>query len=123
MKPQPRPRRALRRIVTAALGAAALTLSFSGSASAAEGDFLYVFHDPSGAPHIGGLANPSSRECITLPEVAHEWFTTPADSPRNFTDATATVFTGTDCRGDHFTLRPHGGHASERLKLRSVVFS
>ncbi|WP_327293628.1 MULTISPECIES: hypothetical protein [unclassified Streptomyces] len=123
MKPQPRPRRTFRRVFTATLGAAALTLTFSGSARAAEGDFTYVFHDQSGAPHPGSLTSPPSRECITLPQVAEEWFTPSADTPRNFTDATATVFTGIDCRGDHFTLRPFGGHASERLKLRSVVFS
>ncbi|NDZ80781.1 hypothetical protein G3I19_20060 [Streptomyces sp. SID10853] len=123
MKPQPRPRRTFRRVVTAALGAAALTLTFSGSAQAAEGEFVYVFHDSSGAPELGRLVNPPSRECITLPEVAEEWITPAADSPRNFTDATAVVFSGADCRGDHFALRPHGGHASERLKLRSVSFS
>ncbi|MFJ3698178.1 hypothetical protein ACIPW9_29385 [Streptomyces sp. NPDC090052] len=123
MNAQPRPRRTFRHIFTAALGAAALTLTFSGSAQAAEGDFTYVFHDPSGAPHLGHLTDPPSRECITLPQVADEWLTPSAHSPRNFTDATATVFTGADCRGDHFSLRPHGGHASERLKLRSVVFS
>ncbi|WP_405773954.1 hypothetical protein [Streptomyces sp. NBC_00859] len=123
MKAQPGPRRHLRRIFAATLGAAALTLTFSGSAQAADGEFTYVVHDPSGAAHLRGLIDPPSRECITLPEVTSEWTTPPADSPRNFTDATATVFSGADCSGDHFTLRPHGGHASERLKLRSVVFS
>ncbi|MFJ9849017.1 hypothetical protein [Streptomyces sp. NPDC101150] len=46
----------------------------------------------------------------------------PAHSPRNYTDATAVVFTGPDCTGNDFSLRPHGGHGSERLKLRSVLF-
>lgn len=66
--------------------------------------------------------DPPSRECVTLPEV-EDPSTEPAHSPRNRTDATATVFTGPHCTGDWFSLRPHVGHASERLKLRSVVFS
>ncbi|WP_407287321.1 hypothetical protein [Streptomyces sp. BP-8] len=117
-----RPRRATT-VAATALGALALALSLpASSAGAATGTFTYVYEDLGGGPHLGVLPDPPSRECITLPEVAPE-FVPPAHSPRNDTGSTATVFTGAHCDGDHFTLRPNGGHASERLKLRSVVFS
>ena len=112
----------LRSTLAAALGAATLVLTVPTSAQAAEGHFSYVFHDWSGAPRVGVLDDPRSGECVTLPETADE-YARPADSPRNDTDATATVFTGVDCTGDYFSLRPFGGRASERLKLRSVLFS
>ena len=112
----------LRSTVAAALAAAALVLTLPTSAQAAEGRFTYVFHDWAHGDRVGVLDDPPSGRCITLPEVAYE-DTLPADSPRNDTNATATVFTGVDCRGDYFSLRPFGGRASERLKLRSVVFS
>ncbi|WP_137990869.1 hypothetical protein [Streptomyces vilmorinianum] len=112
----------LRALTTAAACGLALLFAAAPSASAADGEFTYVYDDPSGAPHLGVLADPPSGVCLALPEVAPEW-TTPAHSPRNHTDSTATVFTGPDCEGDWFSLRPFGGHASERLKLRSVVFS
>ncbi|MFG2284930.1 hypothetical protein ACGFOU_02440 [Streptomyces sp. NPDC048595] len=114
----------LRRATTAAataLGALALALSLPASAAvAATGTFTYVYEG--GGPQLGVLVDPPSGECITLPEVA-PGFLPPAHSPRNHTGSTATVFTGADCDGDYFTLRPNGGHASERLKLRSVAFS
>ncbi|GFN02275.1 hypothetical protein GCM10010298_51090 [Streptomyces microflavus] len=47
----------------------------------------------------------------------------PGHSPENRTDAWATVFTGANCEGESFTLRPHTGGASERLKVRSVVYN
>ncbi|MFJ3586111.1 hypothetical protein ACIPPS_28335 [Streptomyces sp. NPDC090127] len=59
--------------------------------------------------------------CVALPEVADPDTSAPAHSPRNGTDAPAVVFTESDCTGDSFTLRP-GGQASERLKVRSVLF-
>ncbi|MFI1615532.1 hypothetical protein ACH4VT_00815 [Streptomyces lydicus] len=109
-------------VAATAVGALALALALPAvPAGAATGPFTYVYEDSSG-PHVGVLSDPAGRECITLPEVAAE-FVPPAHSPRNYTDATATVFTGPDCTGDFFSLRPHGGHASDRLKLRSVVFS
>ncbi|MFF7098156.1 hypothetical protein ACFY9A_38115 [Streptomyces rubradiris] len=44
-------------------------------------------------------------------------------APKNLTDSTATVFLDADCEGDtYYTLRPGAG-ASDRLLLRSVVFS
>jgi hypothetical protein len=112
----------LRSTLAAALGAATLVLALPASAQAAEGHFSYVFHDWSGGSRIGVLDAPPSRECITLPETVDP-YAPPADSPRNDTDATAVVFSGVDCTGDSYSLRPFGGHASERLKLRSVLFS
>lgn len=112
----------LRTSVAATVGALALVIALPASAGAAEGDFTYQHLDGTGAAQTSVLLDPQSRECITLPEVENER-TAPAHSPRNNTDATATVFTGVDCEGEHFSLRPNGGKASERLKVRSVVFS
>lgn len=112
----------LRISVAATVGALALVIALPASAGAAEGDFTYKHVDQAGAAQTSSLVDPQSRECITLPEVGDER-TEPAHSPRNNTDATATVFTGADCEGEHFSLRPNGGKASERLKVRSVVFS
>ncbi|WP_043265338.1 hypothetical protein [Streptomyces sp. CT34] len=113
----------LRRAPAAAAGSLALALALpTASAHAATGDFRYVYKDPYRGPRTGVLADPPSRKCLTLPEAIQEYLP-PAHSPRNHTTSTATVFTGPFCTGAHFTLRPNGGHASERLKLRSVVFS
>ncbi|MFD3923951.1 hypothetical protein [Streptomyces sp. NPDC058595] len=112
----------LRTTVAAAVGALALVITLPASAGAAEGDFTYQHVDEAGVAQSSTLVDPRSRECITLPEVQDER-TEPAHSPRNNTDATATVFSGADCEGLHFSLRPNGGKASERLKVRSVVFS
>ncbi|MFC9857102.1 MULTISPECIES: hypothetical protein [unclassified Streptomyces] len=112
----------LRALATAAACGLAVLLAAPGSASAADGDFTYRYSDLGGTPHIGGLIDPPSGVCITLPEVEHPW-TEPAHSPRNNTGSTATVFADADCEGPYFSLRPNGGHASERLKVRSVVFS
>ncbi|MFJ7194940.1 MULTISPECIES: hypothetical protein [unclassified Streptomyces] len=113
----------LRSTVAAALGALALIVAVPTSAGAATGDFRYTYTGLDGSPQFGFLVDPPSRMCITLPEVADPGSTNPAHTPWNFTDSSATVFSGPDCEGDYFTLRPNGGHASERLKLRSVVFS
>ncbi|MFE6667788.1 hypothetical protein ACFVFH_30055 [Streptomyces sp. NPDC057697] len=113
----------LRSTVAAALGALALIAAVPTSAGAATGDFTYVYTGLDGSAQTGFLVDPESRVCITLPEVADPASTNPAHSPLNLTGSTATVFAGPDCEGPYFTLRPHGGHASERLKLRSVVFS
>ncbi|GHC69505.1 hypothetical protein [Streptomyces flavofungini] len=106
----------------AALGALALILALPTSASAAEGPFFYTYSGLDGSPQTGVLADPPSYECVTLPEVGNPSSSSSAHSPLNHTDAYATVYTGPHCDGDSFTLRPHGGHASERLKLRSVRF-
>ncbi|MEU9621743.1 MULTISPECIES: hypothetical protein [unclassified Streptomyces] len=113
----------LRSTVAAAFGALALIVAVPTSAGAASGDFSYTYSGLNGSPRIGILFDPPSRVCLTLPEVADPHSSSPAHTPWNHTDATATVFTGVDCEGDHFSLRPYGGHASSRLKLRSVVFS
>ncbi|WP_326765790.1 hypothetical protein OG978_15450 [Streptomyces sp. NBC_01591] len=113
----------LRSTVAAALGALALIVAVPTSASAATGDFAYTYTGLDGSPRLGLLSDPPSQMCITLPEVADPLSTNPAHTPWNYTDSSATVFSGPDCEGAYFTLRPHGGHASERLKLRSVVFS
>ncbi|MET8589338.1 hypothetical protein [Streptomyces sp. NPDC005078] len=113
----------LRSTVAAALGALALVVTLPTSASATVGFFAYSYTGLDGTPQIAELINPPSGECVALPEVADPNSSNPAGSPWNYTVSTATVFTGPDCDGDSFTLRPVGGHASERLKLRSVVFS
>ncbi|MFE7128883.1 hypothetical protein [Streptomyces sp. NPDC057617] len=110
----------LRHTLAAAAGALALLVSVPGSASAAEGEFSYLFTGMDGRPTKGMLIDPPSGVCVTLPEVAGE-YVPPAHSPRNGTASVATVFTGADCDGYHYRLRP-GGSASERLKMRSVVF-
>ncbi|WP_030562348.1 hypothetical protein [Streptomyces aureocirculatus] len=108
--------------VGAALGALALVLTLPTSASAADGTFQYTYSGLDGRPQLATLVDPESRVCHTLPEVADEDASSPAHSPRNRTNATVTVFTEADCEGAHYTLRP-GGQASERLKMRSAVFS
>ncbi|MEU9118361.1 hypothetical protein AB0C96_00615 [Streptomyces sp. NPDC048506] len=112
----------LRHTVAATVGALALALTLPAAvAEAATGSFTYVYRAPSGTQQMGELADPPSQVCLTLPEVdAPE--APPAHSPRNATDSAATVFTGPDCTGDSFTLRAVYGQASERLKLRSVIF-
>ncbi|MET9451541.1 hypothetical protein [Streptomyces cinerochromogenes] len=112
----------LRTAAVAAFGALALVLTVPGSACAAEGEFQYTYTGLDGAPRIAVLEDPENGECVTLPEVADPGAGSPAHSPRNRTDAPAVVFTEPDCAGDSFTLRPHTGHGSERLKLRSVLF-
>ncbi|MEU3987999.1 hypothetical protein AB0F24_06335 [Streptomyces platensis] len=113
----------LRHTATLAVSALALTLSLPASpAGAATGPFTYVYTDQTGTPHVGLLPDPVSRVCITLPEVADP-AVPPAHTPKNYTASVATLFTGVDCTGDYFTLRPNGGHGSERLKVRSVVFA
>ncbi|PCG84438.1 hypothetical protein CIB93_19590 [Streptomyces sp. WZ.A104] len=112
----------LRSTLAASLGALALIVTVPNSAWAANGYFGYSYTGADGQRQIGQLIDPPSRECVNLPEVSDPAASEPAHSPRNFTDATAVLFTDADCEGDHFALRP-GGRASERLKLRSVVFS
>ena len=111
------------KVLAALFGVGMLITATPGAASAATGGFSYRYVDTGGSVQRGFLADPPSAECITLPEVAEPDTTAPADSPLNFTDATAVVFTGPDCQGDYFSLRSVTGHGSERLKLRSVLFS
>ncbi|GAA2637285.1 hypothetical protein [Streptomyces axinellae] len=111
----------LRHTLATGLGAVALALSAAAPAGAATGEFSYTYDTP-GGPRPALLVDPPSRECVTLPGLADPRLPA-AHSPRNRTDSTAVVFTGPDCTGDHFSLRPRTGHASERLKMRSVLFS
>ncbi|MBR7839652.1 hypothetical protein KDL01_40750 [Actinospica durhamensis] len=113
----------LRNALALVIGTAMLVFALPGMASAASGGFSYHFVDADGIAQESVLLDPPSRECITLPEVADADTTLPADSPRNRTDATAIVFTEPGCAGDYFSLRPLTGYGSERLKLRSVLFS
>ncbi|MFF4006518.1 hypothetical protein [Streptomyces sp. NPDC001717] len=111
----------LRSIFTTVLGAALLAVSVSTPASAASGRFFYDYVTVEGYDATGFLTNPADDECINLPGVGQE-NPEPGHTPRNRTDSWATVFTGTNCEGDSFRLRPHTGGASQRLKVRSVVF-
>jgi hypothetical protein len=113
----------LRSAILASVTAAfALVLSLPTSSTATQGVFRYTYETEHGFENYGWLVDPPSRTCIDLPEVSDP-FTAPAHTPRNQTASTATVFTEPGCTGDYFTLRPVTGGASERLKLRSVVFS
>ncbi|MGW3115440.1 hypothetical protein [Streptomyces sp. NPDC001091] len=111
----------LRSTLTGLLGAGLLVLAVPTSASAATGLFHYSYTTVEGYEASGFLRNPSSDTCVNLPGVGQE-NPEPGHSPRNGTDAWATVFTDTDCEGASFRLRPHTGGASERLKIRSVIF-
>ncbi|GHC69434.1 hypothetical protein [Streptomyces flavofungini] len=112
-----------RTALAAASGALALIVTLPTSAAAAEGTFQYTYSGLDGRPQIAAIDNPDSWVCVTLPEVGDPDSSSPAHSPRNRTDQFAHVFTGPDCDGDSFTLRPHTGYGSERLTLRSVRFT
>ncbi|XIE79510.1 hypothetical protein AB6O49_18840 [Streptomyces sp. SBR177] len=112
----------LRHTLAAACGALALTATLATPAQAATGDFSYRVTGLNGAPVAVTLHDPATEVCVTLPEVADPGATEPAFAPHNDTDEYAMVFTEPDCTGDSWTLRPHGRPATDRLKLRSVVF-
>ncbi|MGX1853436.1 hypothetical protein OIU91_20925 [Streptomyces sp. NBC_01456] len=113
----------LRHTAATAVSALALALALpASSAGASTGPFTYVYNDGDGTPRVSLLSDPPSRACLALPEVTDP-NVLPAHSPKNYTSSVATVFTGPDCTGNYYTLRPNGGRASELLKLRSVVFS
>ncbi|CAL9302629.1 hypothetical protein [Streptomyces sp. SudanB182_2057] len=114
------------RTVTAAVGAACsalvLLLAAPGSAAAATGQFRYTYTTDEGYDAVGFLNNPDSRRCVNLPTRGAGPGAV-SRAPKNLTDSTATVFLDADCEGDtYYTLRPGAG-ASDRLLLRSVVFS
>lgn len=111
-----------RTALAAASGALALIVTLPTSAAAAEGTFQYTYSGLDGRPQVAVLDDPDSWVCVPLPEVADPDSSSPAHSPRNRTDEYALVFTGPDCDGDSFTLKPHTGYGSERLKVRSVLF-
>ncbi|MBT2493388.1 hypothetical protein J7E96_33795 [Streptomyces sp. ISL-96] len=113
----------LRNTLVTAVGAFALALTLpAASASAATGQSRYTYVNEEGYELVGFMNAPESERCINLAGLNDAL--PPAHSPKNRTDATATVFLNADCEGeDFFTLRPHTGGGSERLKVRSVVFS
>ncbi|KMS66776.1 hypothetical protein ACZ91_67850 [Streptomyces regensis] len=70
-------------------------------------------------------ASPGANEGDEVGSV-HSRCTEPGSAgraPKNRTDATATAFLNTDCQGDTYYTLPPGTGASDRLLLRSVVFS
>ncbi|NJP97145.1 hypothetical protein HCN51_48305 [Nonomuraea sp. FMUSA5-5] len=99
--------------------ALALTVTLATPALAALGTFTYTYPTPNGTS-IADLTDPPSKACINIPEVAR--IEDSAHTPINHTSSTVTMFTGIDCTGDYYSLRP-GGRASSRLLLKSVVFS
>ncbi|AJF66433.1 hypothetical protein [Streptomyces vietnamensis] len=112
----------LRHSLAAVCGALALTAVLASPAHAATGDFHYKFIGFDGEAQTGTLYDPASGECLTIPEAADPGASEPAFAPHNDTDEYAILFTGADCSGDTWVLRPHGRPATDRLKLRSVVF-
>jgi hypothetical protein len=112
----------LQSAVAAAAGALMLVLAVPGSASAATGQFRYSYETAEGYEAVGFMNDPASGRCINVQGAGSDGGSA-AYAPRNLTDATATVFLRADCEGDAFySLRPGAG-ASERLLVRSVVFS
>ncbi|WP_240661850.1 hypothetical protein [Streptomyces sp. WAC 06738] len=109
-------------MAVAAAASLALVAVLPSPAGAAVGEFRYTYYDDLGNQAPGVLVDPDSRVCVTLPEAADPDTTEPAFAPRNFTGSTVTMFTGPDCDGDYYSLRP-GGQASDRLKLRSALFN
>lgn len=112
----------LQHTVAASCGALALTAVLAAPAHAATGDFSYNFVGSGGDRHAGLLHDPAGGECVTLPAAADRSSSVSAFAPHNDTDSYALVFTGTDCTGDSWMLRPHGRPSTDRLMLRSVVF-
>ncbi|MFD0888641.1 hypothetical protein ACFQ08_29245 [Streptosporangium algeriense] len=112
----------LHSVVAATGSALMLVLAIPGSASAATGQFRYSYQTADGYDAVGFINNPQSGRCIEIRGAGSD-DTSAAYAPKNLTDATATVFLEAGCRGDAFySLRPGAG-ASERLLVRSVVFS
>ncbi|MEU7044766.1 hypothetical protein AB0A77_27415 [Streptomyces varsoviensis] len=112
-----------RTFTAAVVSGLALLAVVPGSASAAEGQFRYTYRTAEGYEASGYLNDPGSGRCINLRGVGSDALP-PGYSPKNRTDRTATVFLHANCVGDeYFSLRPHTGGGSERLKVRSVVFS
>ena len=111
----------LRTTLAAAIGALALAATLSTPAVAAEGPFTYRYYAEDGTLERAALIDPPSGKCITLTEVADENLP-PAHTPRNYTTSAVTVHSGVNCDGASLRLRATDGHASERLKVRSVKF-
>ncbi|WP_327136281.1 hypothetical protein OG311_40380 (plasmid) [Streptomyces sp. NBC_01343] len=105
-----------RHALAAAAGALLITVSVPNSASAAVGDFEYR------GPLLGShtLNDPPNRECINIEQATN---LLPAQSPKNFTTSTATIFLDFDCNGDTFSVLQPGQTGGPLVKFRSVVFS
>ncbi|MFJ4793912.1 hypothetical protein [Kitasatospora purpeofusca] len=111
----------LRNAVIASASALLLALTLSNPAQAATGDFDYTYIGTGGISVNGSLADPNSGECINIPETVGNNF--PALAPRNFTNATATVFLEADCDGDTYHVMTPGRILGGGIRLRSVIFS
>lgn len=106
----------------AAVSAAVLLVAVPGSAAAATGQFRYSYTTTDGYEAVGFLNNPVSGQCVNLTPPASEPGSA-SRAPKNRTDATATVFLDADCEGEAYYVLPPGRGASDRLLVRSVVFS
>ncbi|MEU1436401.1 hypothetical protein ABZ438_20270 [Streptomyces sp. NPDC005786] len=114
--------RSLTVVAGATAGAAVLLVAVPGSAFAASGQFRYSYITADGYEAVGFLNNPVSGQCVNLATPAAEPGAV-SRAPKNHTDATAIAFLGTDCEGDTYYVLPPGTGASDRLLVRSVVFS
>ncbi|MEU8779309.1 hypothetical protein [Streptomyces sp. NPDC048606] len=108
----------LRNASVAALGALTLLLAVPSSASAAAGNFEYTYGFDSGTG--GVLLDPSSGECINIPEATE---VDAARAPKNYTDATATLFLGPDCEDTDWIVMEPGKVLGSATIFRSVVFN
>ncbi|RZU46079.1 hypothetical protein EV284_0734 [Streptomyces sp. BK022] len=106
----------------AAVSAAVLLVAVPGSANAAGGQFRYSYTTVDGYEAVGFLNNPASGQCINLTPPAADPDSA-SRAPKNHTNATATVFLDADCEGDTYYVLPSGTGASDRLLVRSVIFS
>lgn len=111
----------LRHVVAAAGAAFALALSLPGSSYAYGETFVYHYSNGDYQVQQAHLVHPPSERCINLPEVEYQPGTY-AFGPQNDTGSTVTVFRDENCDGEFYTIKP-GGQASNRLLMKSVVFS
>ncbi|WP_410660444.1 hypothetical protein [Amycolatopsis sp. lyj-112] len=111
----------IRAALLAVMSACALGIAVPASASATEGEFTYLYNDD-GEPQQGVLVDPPSGYCLEIPEIA-DFADAEAFRPHNRTYSSVTMFKASGCEGDAFYTLRAGGRASDRLKLRSVVFS
>ncbi|GAA3269636.1 hypothetical protein Slala03_03340 [Streptomyces lavendulae subsp. lavendulae] len=114
----------LRNAVAATLGALALTLSMSGSAFAAEGQFHYTYQEEDGQVREAALSNPANDSCVNLFGAGAD--EVPAGyAPENATDSYAVLYLGADCdeESPKELLQPKGQRATDDMKVRSVKFT
>ncbi|MEU8463946.1 hypothetical protein [Streptomyces sp. NPDC029003] len=106
----------LHQTLGAATGALLMVLTLPTTAQAAQGEFLYR----TSTHREAGIHNPESGTCINLPGTGEN---TPGHSPKNHTNATATLFLEADCSGDTYFVVEPGHSLNRRAKFRSIVFS